>query len=125
VQSPRPDITDRSFRFARGVVIYCRRLDRTPGVNRTLATQLLRSGTSIGANIKEAQAGQSRADFVHKASVACKEARETHYWLRLIESTDPKPTQELQDLLDEARQLALILTAIVRNTKANTARHAA
>jgi four helix bundle protein len=80
-------------------------------VNRPLARQLLRSGTSIGANVEEAQAGESRADFIHKASIACKEARETHYWLRLLESTDPKPSLQLRDLRDEARQLTLILTS--------------
>ena len=62
----------------------CQTLDQTPGVSRTLANQLLRSGTSIGANVEEGQGGQSRADFISKYSIACKEARETHYWLKLL-----------------------------------------
>ena len=53
-----------------------------------MANQLLRSGTSIGANVEEGQAAQSRADFLSKLSIACKEARETHYWLRLLASSD-------------------------------------
>ena len=57
------DLSERTFEFARRVVKVCQVLDQTPGVSRTLATQLLRSGTSIGANVEESQAAQSRADF--------------------------------------------------------------
>jgi four helix bundle protein len=60
------------------------KLDQMPGVSRTLANQLMKSGTSIGANVEEGQASQSRADFIAKYAIACKEARETHYWLRLL-----------------------------------------
>ena len=59
-------------------------LKSAPGVGRTLSGQLLRAGTSVGANLEEAQAGQSRADFISKNAIALKEARETHYWLRLL-----------------------------------------
>lgn len=59
----KKDLPERTFEFARRVVELCRVLDQTPGVSRTLATQLLRSGTSIGANVEEGQAAQSRADF--------------------------------------------------------------
>jgi four helix bundle protein len=75
----RRDILERTFHFAVRIVKLCQVLDERPGVGRTLARQLLRSGTSIGANVEEAQAGQSRADFRSKYSIACKEARETHY----------------------------------------------
>src|SRR5580765_4542805 len=83
-----PDITERTFQFAISVVQLCRKLDQKPGISRSLSRQLLRSGTSIGANMEEAQAGQSRADFLHKCSVALKEARETHYWLRLLRASE-------------------------------------
>ncbi len=83
MEEPRRDLRERTFEFARRVVILCRTLDQTPGVSRTLANQLLRSGTSMGANVEEGQGSQSRADFIAKYSIACKEARETHYWLRL------------------------------------------
>ena len=78
------NITDRSFAFAVRVVKLCRFLEKQDGVSRTLANQLLRSGTSVGANIEEAQAGQSKADFTAKMSIARKESRETLYWLRLL-----------------------------------------
>jgi len=116
---PRRDLPERTFEFARRVVKLCRTLDQTPGVSRTLANQLLRSGTSIGANIEEGQAGQSRADFLSKYCVACKEARETHYWLRLLAASDVIPKTKLQDLSDEANQIVAILTSIIKKTRTN------
>jgi four helix bundle protein len=80
---------------------------------------LLRSGTSIGANVEEGQASQSRADFVSKYSIACKEAREIHYWLRLLAATDITSKDRRGDLMDEANQLITILTTIIKKTKAN------
>jgi four helix bundle protein len=77
-------ITERSFDFAVRVVNVCKFLDEQPGVGRTLAKQLIRSGTSIGANVEESQAAQSTADFIHKLEIALKEARETRYWLKLL-----------------------------------------
>ena len=108
---------ERTFEFARRVVKLCQMLDQTPGVSRTLANQLLRSGTSIGANVEEAQAGQSRADFLSKLSIACKEARETHYWLRLLAATDIVREPRLIDLIDEANQLVAILSTITKRTR--------
>ena len=113
------DLPERTFEFARRVVKLCQVLDQTPGVSRIMANQLLRSGTSIGANVEEGQAGQSRADFVSKLSIACKEARETHYWLRLLSASELVPESRLTELLDEANQLVAILTTITKNTRAN------
>lgn len=75
--SSTPDICRGTFRFAVAIVNLCRELDQTPGVSRTLANQLLRSGTSIGANVEEGQGGQSKVDFITKYGIARKEARET------------------------------------------------
>ena len=111
------DLPERTFEFARRVVKLCQILDQTPGVGRTLANQLLRSGTSIGANVEEGQAGQSRADFLSKLSIACKEARETHYWLRLLAATELVPEPRLTDLLDESNQRTAILTAVIKKTR--------
>jgi len=101
-------------------VLLCRSLDQTPGVSRTLAHQLLRSGTSIGANVEEGQGSQSRADFIAKYAIACKEARETHYWLRLLAASGVAAESQLKDLLDEANQLVAILTAIIKSARQNT-----
>ena len=87
---------------------------------RPLVNQLLRAGTSVGANVAEGQSAESRADFIHKLSVACKEARETHYWLRLMVAADIVPESQLTDLTDEANQLTAILTSITANAKRNS-----
>jgi four helix bundle protein len=111
------DLPERTFEFARRVVKLCQVLDQTPGVNRIMANQLIRAGTSIGANVEEGQAGQSRADFVSKLSIACKEARETHYWLRLLSASEIVPEPRLAELLDEADQLIAILTTVIKKTR--------
>src|SRR5437870_13608300 len=92
------DIRKRTFDFAVRIVSLCSYLLSKPGVRRTLANQLLKAGTSIGANIEEAQAGQSRADFISKNAIALKEARETHYWLRLLIATGVLPESRLAEL---------------------------
>lgn len=120
MEQPKRDLPERTFEFARRVVKLCQTLDQTPGVSRTLANQLLRSGTSIGANVEEGQASQSRADFVAKYSIACKEARETHYWLRLIAASEIVAKPKLEVLIDEANQLVAILTSIIKTTRKNT-----
>ena len=111
------DICERTFHFALQIVKACQKLDKKPGVNRTISQQLLRSGTSVGANVEEAQAGQSRADFISKCAIALKESRETHYWLRLLKAS--KIDFEQQDfLLQEAHEISRILGSIIKNTKA-------
>src|SRR5437764_15303707 len=113
----RRDLPERTFEFARRVVKLCQRLDRSPGVNRALANQLLRSASSIGANVEEGQASQSRADFVAKYSIACKEARETHYWLRLLAASEIVAVDRLAELTSEANELIAILTTIVKKCR--------
>jgi four helix bundle protein len=110
----KSDLPERSFEFAKRIVVLCRSLDEKPGVSRTLANQLLRSGTSVGANIEEEQASQSEADFVSKYSIACKEGRETHYWLRLLCATEIVEENKLAELTDECNQLIAILTTIIK-----------
>jgi four helix bundle protein len=110
-------ITDRSFEFARRIVRLCRFMEGKDRVSRTLANQLLRSGISIGANIEEAQAGQSKADFIAKMSIARKEARETLYWLRLLEATESLSPDRIGEITHESNQLVSILTAIVKSAQ--------
>ena len=112
-QSP-PEIGERAFAFAVRVVKLCQELDAMQGVPRTLANQLLRSATSIGANLAESKGGQSRADFRSKVSISLKEAHETHYWLRLLVAAELIPEPRLAALLDEADQITAILTTIVK-----------
>ncbi len=112
-------IQDRSFAFAVRVVKLTRALKDASGVLYPLVDQLLRAGTSVGANVAEAQSAESRADFIHKLSIACKEARETHYWLRLLAASEVVSEKHLEELTDEADQLTAILTSITANAKRN------
>lgn len=114
------DICERTFEFAVRIVNLCQNLDQQPGVSRTLANQLLRSGTSIGSNVEESQAGQSKADFISKLGISCKESRETLYWLRLLAATNIIPESKLAALIDEANQLVAILTAIIKNARSRS-----
>jgi four helix bundle protein len=110
------DIYPRVFEFACSVVRLHRAMVKRPGADRIAANQLLRAGTSVGANLEEARGGQSRADFVAKARISLKEAREAHYWLRLAEATDMVPVAEIHPLVKEANEIVAVLTTIIKNT---------
>ncbi|MDY3551195.1 four helix bundle protein [Gemmata sp. JC717] len=110
---PPFDICERTFDFAVRIVNLCSTLCEHPGPSRRLGDQLLRAGTSIGANVEEGRAGQSRADFISKNAIALKEAREAAYWLRLISATVLPNSDEVRDLHEEAQHLKRILGAIV------------
>jgi four helix bundle protein len=115
------DIYDRSFDFACRIVRLHRAVARG-ATARPLLNQLLRSGTSIGANLEEAEAGQSKADFIAKCRIALKEARETVYWLRLIAATELVKAARIAPLTQEGREIVAILTTIVRNASASLKR---
>jgi len=113
----KPDIQSRAFTFACQIIKLYLSLLKNKGAVEVLGKQVLRSGTSIGANLEEAVAGQSKADFVSKCSIALKEARETKYWLRLLIETNLLPAKELNPLLKESSELVAILTTIVKNVR--------
>lgn len=110
-------IVERSFLFAVRIVKLCQYLEKQDRVSRTLANQLLRSGTSIGANIEEAQAAQSKADFIAKISISRKEARETLYWLRLLKESEMVSESKLEGIIKESDELVRILTSIVKTAQ--------
>lgn len=113
------DLSERTFKFATEIVKLCVKLEKQHGIAKSLFHQLLRSGTSIGANVEEGQAGQSKADFISKYSIACKEARETHYWLRLLQSTKIVSGSSIESLQNECDELIAILTTIIKKAKMN------
>lgn len=82
-----------------------------------LSKQLLRSGTSIGANVAEAQQAQSKADFISKISIALKEATESKYWLRLLNATDYISDIEIKSILSDCVEIEKILTSISKSSK--------
>ena len=85
-----------------------------------LSKQVLRSGTSIGANVEEANHGQSRKDFVHKLSIALKEATETNYWLRLLRDSETLEKKIAESLINDCEEIQKILTASIKTTKNGT-----
>jgi four helix bundle protein len=111
------DIEKRTFDFSIRIVKLYQHLDERQGVSKILGRQLLRAGTSIGANVEEAQAGQSKADFISKYAIALKEARETVYWLRLLTATEVLPAQRLSELQSEAEELMRIIGSIIVSAK--------
>ena len=106
-------IQERAFNFACRVVRMHRVLARDRTVRR-LADQLLDAGTSIGANLEEAEAAQSKPDFISKCRIALKEARETLYWLRLITATEVVRSSRMSPVITEANEIVAIVTSIVK-----------
>ena len=84
-----------------------------------MSKQLLRSGTSIGANVTEADQAQSKADFISKMGIANKEAHETRYWLRLLYHTNYLNEEEYTSILNDCQELIRILQSIIKSTKNN------
>jgi four helix bundle protein len=111
------DIADRLLALGARIVRLVRTLPRDL-TGRHVALQIVRSGTSGGANYEEARAGESRADFVHKLGIAAKELRETIYWLRLIQASS-MTSGHLDDLIREATELTAILVASSRTARRN------
>lgn len=109
-------ILDKSFEFAIEIVNLYKQLlaERKEYV---LSKQLLRSGTSIGANVKEAVVSQSRKEFLAKLNISLKEANETEYWLQLLHQTGY--LADISDILDECHSLIRILTSIIKSTNNN------
>lgn len=112
-------VARKSFDFAVRIVRLCKHLT-VEHKEYVLSKQLLRSGTSIGGNVNEAQAGQSPADFGAKMSIASKEARETQYWLNLLCETEYLDNTQpyVATLLEQNEELIKLLTSIVKTTQA-------
>lgn len=109
-------IADKAYLFAIEIVKIYKNLT---GFKKeyVLSKQLLRSGTSIGANINEAVGAQSKRDFVHKLSIALKEARETLYWLRLLKDTEFIEQTDFENLYNNCNELIKILSSVILTVK--------
>ena len=112
------NIEHKSFLFSVRIVKLARYLQEEKK-EYILSKQLIRSGTSIGANIVEAQQAQSRADFTSKLSIALKEASETNYWLRLLNAADYLTESEFISIITDCRELEKLLTAIIKTSRSN------
>lgn len=116
-QVPKRDIQERTFRFALRIVRMVGAM-RADVASLTLARQVVRSGTSVGANVEEAQGSHSRAEFVRRMNIARSQARETLYWLRLIGEAELLTKSRLKELTKEAEELVRILVTIVKRSRA-------
>ena len=109
-------VEEKSFQFAIRIVRLYQYLTDSKREYH-LSKQLLRSGTSIGANVAEAQQAQSRADFISKLSISLKEASETDYWLRLLNATEFLSDSEFISVHSDCTELEKLLTAIIKTAK--------
>ena len=115
------DIRQRSFGYTlRAVRLYQHLQKQGDGAGWILGKQFLRDAGSIGANIEEAQAGESRSDFVHKLGIAQKEARESLYWLRVMAAANIIPQRRIEPLTQETEELLRVITSIILKTKRNS-----
>ncbi len=106
-------IVDLTFKFSLSILNFCEKLE---GERKyVLSRQLLKSGTSIGANVREAQNAESKADFIHKFKISAKEADETEYWLLLCKESEHYPNPE--KLLDEIQIIIRIISKIITSSK--------
>ncbi len=106
-------IVDLTFKFSLAILDFCEKLESSK--KYVLARQLLKSGTSIGANVREAQNAESKADFIHKFKIAAKEADETEYWLLLCKESEHYANPEL--MLEELRSIIRIISKIISSSK--------
>ncbi len=113
-------IEDRTYQFALRIVKMVRAMPHD-AASQIMARQVMRSGTSIGANIEEAVAGTSKRDFANKMNIAQKEARETYYWLKLIRDSDIIPSNRIAPLVQEALEITKILSKTVTTARKNLA----
>jgi four helix bundle protein len=113
------DIRKRATLFSDDVFAFCQRLLARSERHRKLVDQLNDAAGSIGANLEEAQAAESKKDFIHKNSLALKEARESRHWLRLAGARERPLRNAATPLIEEASELVAIISAIILKAKSN------
>jgi four helix bundle protein len=122
-ERPEPqDLKPRTKTFALRIIRMYSKLPKGNTVAQVLGKQVLRSGTSVGANYREASRARSKAEFVAKIGDSLKEIEETEYWLELLVQSDSIPVTKMNDLIDETRQLIAIFTTIDKKAKSHQSR---
>lgn len=110
------DLEERTARFGEGIIELCKKVTKSP-VTVPIIDQLVRSGTSMGANYSEANGASSRRDFKNKIFICKKESIETKYWLRMLSKADPKLQDKCRKMWQEAQELTLIFSKIAKSSK--------
>lgn len=119
IQNPNDkkyDLAERTSKFGEDIIEFAGELPNTP-INKPLISQTVRAGTSIGANYMEADGAESGKDFFHKIGICKKEAKETLHWLRMIAKANPDKKEKCRKLWQEAHELTLIFSSIVKRRK--------
>ncbi len=116
VQTKNYDLEERTAIFGEAILDFANDIPDTIA-NRILKSQLIRSGTSVGANYMEADGASTKRDFVHKIAICKKEAKETKHWLRMISKQNQKLKNKVLPLSNEAQELALIFSAIINSCR--------
>ena len=111
-------LSNRFLNFGANIIKLTKKIDSNQ-MHRHIGMQLFRSATSIGANYEEARGAESRQDFSHKLQIVLKEARETHYWLKLIRQSEILKNEEICDLIEENRQICDIIAQSIKTLKSN------
>jgi four helix bundle protein len=114
--SKQYDLEERTLNFARSVVNFCKKLPKS-AIEGEIAKQLVRAGASVGANYIEANEALSKKDFLMRTKICRKEAKESGYWLRLLEVSNPDLRQEQEMLLKEATELTKIFSSIITKSQ--------
>lgn len=116
IKNPKYDLEERIALFAENLIAFLKTLKETT-LNKPLIIQIIRSGTSIGANYYEADAAESKKDFQHKIGICKKEAKETCYWLRMLSNLHPERKEELRILWKEVHEFILIFSASILTSR--------
>lgn len=112
------DLEERTKKFSVAIILFLKDWNQD-ALTKPIINQLTKSATSIGANYCEANGAESRQDFLHKVGICRKEARETRYWLKIIEESFPEFQNKSREFYREAEELTLIFSAIAKTTKNN------
>ncbi|MBK7037844.1 MAG: four helix bundle protein [Bacteroidetes bacterium] len=112
-------VLQKTYSFAVMITKFCFEIQQNKKEFVILSTNLLKSGTSIGANVEEAQGAISKAEFIAKMQIALKEAKETKYWLRLIKDANVYRNEKSETLLQECNEIIQLITSILKTAKAN------
>lgn len=118
MQEKKLDILERTYKFGVRIIKLTNSLPRTPA-GYAIANQLVRSGTSVGANLEEAQGAHSKKDFIHGMTISLKEASESLYWLRMLEDSGLVEKEKLLEIVDESEQIVKILITSLKKAKIN------
>lgn len=112
------DLAERTAVYGEQIIVFCQNLEKD-SVNRALIYQVVKSGTSIGANYTEADCAESRKDFRHKIALSRKEARETMYWMRMIKKANPELEDRCNELYNEAEEFVKIFSKSISTSREN------